>query len=177
LPPERYLNKEVPMKKLGLLNRVVISGGAVALGLFAILASTSPATTAAGVSSHNAVRPAATALRGDAASGQSLAVSIKPAITGAACSSSTAHWVTLYIYWDGGTWEYWCFGDKGSFTEPDNNQFTWACSGNNEGTIGYQLPNGDNEKITFGPAWSKSFPQGTGLRSLSLTGWKGSYDC
>src|SRR5580700_6206951 len=59
LPPERYLNKEVPMKKLGLLNRVVISGGAVALGLFAILASTSPATTAAGASSHNAVRPAA----------------------------------------------------------------------------------------------------------------------
>jgi hypothetical protein len=165
------------MKKIGLVNRVVVSGGAVVLGLFAILAFTGPAATAASTSSHDAVRSAATAPRADTTSGPRLGLSIKPEITGAACSSSTAHWVTLHIYWDGGSWEYWCFGDKGSFTEPDNNQFVWACSGNNYGTIGYQLPNGDNESITFGPGWTKSFPQGTGLRSLSLTKWSGSYNC
>jgi hypothetical protein len=168
------------MKQLGLLNRVVIAGAAVVLGLSAIVASTSSAATAATTSPNHAVRPAATALRGETISGQRLVArppAIHPEISGAECGSSTAHWVTLHIYWDGGSWEYWCFGYKGSFTEPDNNQFVWACSGNNYGTIGYQLPDGQELKISFGPGWTKSFPQGTLFQSLSITSWSGSYDC
>lgn len=172
------------MNRSGVLYRIVISGAAVVLGLFAFLASAGSAATAATTSPHHAVRPAATALlRGEAASGQRLgadSLGINPqkaGIQGAQCSSSTAHWVTLHIFWDGGSWVYWCFGYKGSLTEPDNNQFVWACAGNNYGTIGYQLPSGQQGRINFGPGWTKSFPQGTLFQSLSITGWSGSYNC
>lgn len=173
------------MKQSRVLYRIVISCAAVVLGLFAFLASAGSAATAATTSPHHAVRPTATALlRGEAASGQRLGadrLGIQPSIAGirgAECSSSTAHWVTLHIFWDGGSWVYWCFGYAGSFTEPDNNQFVWACSGNNYGTIGYEYPVGSKEKyINFGPGWRMSFSQGTLFQYLKITHWSGSYNC
>jgi hypothetical protein len=142
------------------------------LGLLAAVAATGSATAGVSSSSHMTTAQSSSHVTSEQKS------DVHPLITGDECSSSTAHWFTLHIFWDGGSWEYWCFGDKGSLTEPDNNQFVWACSGNNSGTLGYYGASGGSEHyINFGPGWSENFPQGTLFAYLSITGWSGSYNC
>ena len=152
--------------------RVAIVGAVMALGLMTVLASTGTAATAATSNSQHALTQATAGQRFGADQ-----PGVHPLITGALCSSSTAHWFTLHIYWDGGSWEYFCYGFKGSWSGPDDNQFVWACAGNNYGTFGYQLTNGQKKTINFGPGWSENFPQGTLFLSLSITSWSGSYNC
>jgi hypothetical protein len=152
--------------------RIALVGVAMALGLMTVLASAGTAATAATNSPQHALTQTTAVHTVASPRGHQSA-----GLRGALCSSSTAHWFTLHIYWDGGNWEYFCYGYQGSWSGPDDNQFVWACAGNNYGTFGYQLSNGKEYKINFGPGWSKSFPQGTLFQSLSISKWSGSYNC
>jgi hypothetical protein len=159
--------------------RATLLGAAVALGLITVLASAGTAATAATNSTHT-LRPATTLSRvvdrpNETASGQKI---IPNVLTGDQCSSSTAHWFTVHIYWDGGVWQYWCYGGNGSFSWPDDNQIAWACAGNNYGTfVYYDWATGKDVTVNFSPGWSTNLGADDEMVSLKLTGWKGSYNC
>ncbi|MGD0684979.1 MAG: hypothetical protein ABSA03_07650 [Streptosporangiaceae bacterium] len=99
-------------------------------------------------------------------------------MTGEVCSSSTAHWFTIHVYWDGGTWQYWCYGGAGSFSWPDDNQIAWACAGNNYGTFVYfDWATKKNVTVNFSPGWSQNLGSDDELVSLKITKWSGSDNC
>jgi hypothetical protein len=150
----------------------------LAAGPLLALGGASAATAATAAPSVAAAPARALGSAATAATNLAQPAAVRPDLTGEVCSSSTAHWFTLHIYWDGGTWQYYCYGNKGSFSWPDDNQISWACAGNNYGTFVYfDWATKKNVTVNFTPGWSANLGSDDELVSLSITKWSGSYNC
>ena len=164
--------------------RAALAGAAMALGLITVTAAIAmPATAATRSSSHIKPNMAANSSYNHlskAARGKLISSPLgmhTPNITARLCSSSTAHWVTLQIYYDGGTgYQYYCFGGTGTWYFISN-VIHWACSGNNSGALTWYPPSGPTQGKNFGPGWTLSFGPQVDADYLTIRSWSGTYNC
>ena len=141
-------------------------GGAVAASQQTATASTAQTATV------SAARTAtATATRSGTAH------AVIPFIQFRECSNQTTTWVDLDLLTSGGLQD-WCFGYTGTwyFYVPTNN-VTFLCSGNNYGYYYYTRNGVMQSPVNFGPGYNAGFASNDRMKSLTITGWSGSYRC
>jgi hypothetical protein len=100
-----------------------------------------------------------------------------PAIQFRDCSGQTTTWVDLDMLTASGLQD-WCFGYTGTwlFNVPNNN-VTFFCSGNNIGYYYYTRNGVMQPAAHFGPGYNVTFASNDRMKSLTITGWQGTYRC
>jgi len=164
--------------------RAVLIGAAMALGLITVTAAVAmPATAGTGSSSHIMPNMAANSAYNHLSKAAQERLISSPLgmhtanITSQLCGTGTAHWVTLHINYLGGhSYQYYCFGGKGTWYFPSN-LIAWACSGNNNGTLAWYPGSGGTMSRNFGAGWTWTFGSGADADYLTINGYSGSYNC
>jgi hypothetical protein len=100
-----------------------------------------------------------------------------PAIQFRECSGQTTTWVDLDIITASGLVD-WCYGYTGTwyFYVPNNN-VTFFCSGNNHGYYYYTRNGVMQPAVDFGAGYIVAFASNDRMKSLTITGWLGTYKC